>query len=255
MSIILKTIYGSGLWIRPHRFVISVQANMKLKHIVTFFALTLVTVPGHADIDISALLVKPDDEIQRLLGKAQTGDVVAQYKLAGLYESAPDSSRDYQQAAFWYQQAAELGHPEAAENLGLMYNEGRGRPQDYAKAFEWFEKSAQAGSAQGKYSLALAYYHGQGTARDFTAAYHWYRESAAMGYARAMNNLGIMHGLGEGVAQDDIEAYAWFQLAAEHGNPNAVKNRDLTGQELSPEQLEQAQARAKQITGELGLGG
>ncbi len=227
---------------------------MKLEHIVTFFTLTLVTVSGHADIEISRLLLKPDNEIQRQLEKAQSGDALAQYRLAGLYESGSEDSRDYQQAALWYQRAAEQDHPEAAENLGLMYSEGRGLQQDDAKAFEWFERAARTGSARGKYSLALAYYNGQGTARDFAAANRWYQESAALGYARAMNNLGIMHGLGEGVAQDDLEAYAWFALAADHGNPNAVKNRDLTAQELSPQQLKQARERARQIAAELGLG-
>ncbi len=230
------------------------QANMKLKHIVTFFAVMLATASSEADININRLLVKPQDDALQISARAKAGDAQAQYQLAGFYESAPDDSRDLQKAAHWYQMAAEQGHPEAAENLGLMYNEGRGKEKDPARAFFWFERASQAGSARGKYSLGLAYYHGQGTNRDFGAAGRWYREASAQGYARAMNNLGIMHGLGEGVLQDDVEAYAWFQLAVDHGNSNAIKNRDLTGQDLTPEQLEQAKARVKQLASSLGLG-
>ena len=67
-----------------------------------------------------------------------------------------------------------------------------------------------------------------------------------------MNNLGIMYGLGEGVERDDARAYAWFALAASHGDTNAAKNRDLTSDEPSSEQLADGQRIFRELQSEIG---
>ena len=63
-----------------------------------------------------------------------------------------------------------------------------------------------------------------------------------------------MYGQGRGVPQDFTEAYVWLSVAAAGGNADAVKVRDLTARELTPEQLAQGRQRATELFEKIGSG-
>ena len=54
-------------------------------------------------------------------------------------------TQDYQEAARWFQLAAEQGNSLASEGLGLMYYQGQGVPQDYVKSYMWFNLAEKGG--------------------------------------------------------------------------------------------------------------
>jgi TPR repeat protein len=42
-----------------------------------------------------------------------------------------------------------------------------------------------------------------------------------------------------------MQAYVWFKLAADQGYPDAVQNRDLSAEQLTPDQLREANLEAE----------
>ena len=73
--------------------------------------------------------------LQRWLEPAKQGDSEAQYYVARIYANGMDNvDVNYQEAARWYQAAADQGYSEAMQELGYLYEQGLGVPQDELKA-------------------------------------------------------------------------------------------------------------------------
>jgi len=80
-----------------------------------------------------------------------------------------------------------------------------------------------------------------------------YRLAATQGDASAQFNLGVMYANGDGVPQDDVKAYLWFNLVAVLGDADGIKNRDTVANEMSQEQMAQAQKSAQDWIAKEGL--
>jgi uncharacterized protein len=50
--------------------------------------------------------------------------------------------QNYEQALFWYREAADQGYAYAQDEVGSMYAEGQGVPQNYEQAYIWFDLAA-----------------------------------------------------------------------------------------------------------------
>ena len=84
------------------------------------------------------------ESFSQLLGKAESGEAVAQYKVASIYESGSDDvSQNLLEAAKWYRMAAEQNHSQSQYNLGMMYQSGHGVGEDANEANKWFERYNQ----------------------------------------------------------------------------------------------------------------
>ena len=55
-----------------------------------------------------------------------------------------------------------------------------------------------------------------------------------------------MYAKGEGVLQDDVRAHMWVNLSAAQGIETARELREAAASEMTPEQITQAQAMARQ---------
>ena len=98
---------------------------------------------------LSVFLMGCDADTER--GRAERGDVRAQFSLAIAYANGKGVQKDNVEAAKWYRKAAEQGHVVARLTLGLCYAEGEGVPKDSALAYMWINIAA----AQG-YHLAVS---------------------------------------------------------------------------------------------------
>jgi hypothetical protein len=79
---------------------------------------------------------------ERLLERAQKGDVEAQFDLGKNYETGRIGlPRDLAQAQHWYREAANQGDPFAEASLGILYNFGKGVERDYFQAYIWYERA------------------------------------------------------------------------------------------------------------------
>jgi TPR repeat protein len=185
---------------------------------------------------------------------AEQGDATAQNNLAQMYYDGHGVVEDYVEAAKWYRKSAEQGDATAQSNLAQMYYDGRGVVQDYVEAAKWYRKSAAQGYAPALNNLGLMYNEGLGgVAQDYAEALKWYGKSANQGNATAQFNLGAMYSRGLGVSQDYAEAHKWFNLAAAQGDDDAKKSRDYIATLMTPDQIAEAQLRARKWKLENGV--
>ena len=77
---------------------------------------------------------------------AEERSSTTQFELGQMFRKAPEESRDYDQAAQWFQHSAEQGYRKAQYKLGLMYARGLGVNCDYVQAYAWLKIAATQGS-------------------------------------------------------------------------------------------------------------
>lgn len=112
-----------------------------------------------------------DEERQNLIELAKSGNDTVQFSLGLLCEQA----KDYEQAVYWYNKAAEQGFAEAQTGLGLMYISGNGVAVDYKRAMYWFELAAKQGQSIAQYCLGVGYDTGKGVNLNKKMAAYWYK--------------------------------------------------------------------------------
>jgi TPR repeat protein len=144
---------------------------------------------------------------------------------------------------------ATAGNATAQYWLADLYQHGLGGERDPQKAVDLLTKSANQHFVLAEERLGEVYLHGRLVLQDLTLAREWLGKAAADGDDVAQYELSQIYDRGWGVQSDPIQAYAWAAVAAAHGNALAQRERDriLTG--LSPDQVKEAEARAKDIMG------
>ena len=193
--------------------------------------------------------------------QAIDGDADAMYRMGDIYQYGfPQLGIPvyYQQAAEWYERAANKGYMVAQTSLGILYYLGLGVPKNYTKAAEWYKKAAEQGDASAMYNLAgcymlgrgvkqndelaakynqkaanmdmseaqaeLAgmYYRGWGVEQDYTMAVHWFKRAIANGYENAYYGLGCCYYDGRGVEKNRKEAFRLFELGEKRGDRHCM---------------------------------
>ena len=147
--------------------------------------------------------------IAALTAKAEAGDVEAQHQLAALYKH----QQNYNEAAVWYEKAAQQGNADSQYNLAIVYDYGYGRHRSSKDAAFWYRKAAEQGVEAAQFALAMCLEYGKGVKRDESAAANWYEKAAIQGDGVSMGSLGAMYETGRGVPKDNIIAYKWFLLS------------------------------------------
>jgi hypothetical protein len=74
--------------------------------------------------------------------RAQEGDPLAQTYLGLKYDLGDGVPQSYEQAATWYEKAAEQGVADSQLYLGAAYAQGKGLPQNYALSYKWLTLAA-----------------------------------------------------------------------------------------------------------------
>lgn len=167
----------------------------------------------------------PVSEIQfdRIVDKAKAGNPEAQFELGGMYFQGQVGSPshmligepDYKQACKWLRLAADQGHVEAQNSLGIRYNRGEGVPHDHAEACRWFRLAEVGGSVRASVNLAMNLLRGLGEPQNFEEAQSRFRKAADLSDPLAQYHLGGMYQEGHGVPRDTSVAKAWYHRAAE----------------------------------------
>lgn len=116
--------------------------------------------------------------------------------------------------------------PEAEEHwrLGMAYYNGDGVEQDDDQAFYWFQKAAEQGHPEAQNMLGDCYNFGLflKVNEDENQAFFWYQKAAEQGNSNSQCNLGYCYANGTGVEQDHKQAVYWFKKAAEQGDEDAI---------------------------------
>ncbi len=184
--------------------------------------------------------------VEQLKSYALKGSTTAQYDLGIKYYEGSGVPKDYNEAAKWFQKAAERGDSRAQGCLGSMYSSGEGVQQDYVKAAEWFTKAAEQGDAVAQCILGGMYSNGKGVQKNDAKAIKLITKSAEQGYVGGQYSLGAMYYFGRGIPQNYVQAYMWWCLSAAQGDKEAMKSRDRLAKEMTADQITEAQKLASE---------
>jgi TPR repeat protein len=167
---------------------------------------------------------RESNENKKLRAAAERGDAEAQFQLARLFESDPESISPITiaESIQLYHKAAAQGHIEAQYELGCYYAHSKFMQPEMNEAFGWFEQAANKGHAKAQYELGKCYAAGDGVERDQVIALDWYRRAAKQRHEAAEYQIGCCYVNGQGVTKDLVNAQTWFRSAAKHGYVLAV---------------------------------
>ena len=98
------------------------------------------------DAAIAPLALETQADIDRLRQTAISGDPVAQFRLGWALLSTTDARHStYDEARYWFEQAAQRGHGAAMANLALFHAQGLTVPQNYERAYAWASTALATG--------------------------------------------------------------------------------------------------------------
>lgn len=98
------------------------------------------------DAAIAPLALETQADIDQLRQTAVSGDPVAQFRLGWALLSSPDARHSaFDEARYWFEQAARRGHGAAMANLALFHAQGLTVPQNYEHAYAWASAALATG--------------------------------------------------------------------------------------------------------------
>ncbi len=140
--------------------------------------------------------------------------------------------------------------PALADFNDGVYAYARG---EYDQAFNTMRSLAETsdhGLAQ--YYVAMMYLRGNGVAQSYEEAAKWFRKSAEQRVKQAPYRLAELYTKGRGVPKDYEYAYAWYRVGAEHKHKKSMATLAAAQQNLSPEELEEAEKLARKLIRQYG---
>ncbi|HTB98704.1 MAG TPA: tetratricopeptide repeat protein [Terracidiphilus sp.] len=160
----------------------------------------------------SAHAVEPD--IPRIEIDAERGSVKQEIELGADYFVGRGVQRNEQQAAYWYEKAANSGDPRAQKQIGYFYQVGIGVTRDPVRAVQWYQRAAAGGLTSAKVNLGVAYLWGIGVQKNPELATQLFREATDRGNGSAAAYLGDMYYFGIGAPVDTASARHWYRKGA-----------------------------------------
>ncbi|ELL0574058.1 J domain-containing protein [Vibrio fluvialis] len=117
-------------------------------------------------------------DLSELIAQANQGDRNAQYQLAIDYQSGQNTPVSQDDAFYWFQQAAESGHPAAMIQLANTYLSGSGTEKNIDKALLWLTKAFAAGNQDAAIQIGQLYESLNRSPAPQTMAEIWYHTVA-----------------------------------------------------------------------------
>lgn len=181
---------------------------------------------------------------------AMKGDATAAYEIGVRFAEGKGVAANYDEAAKWYDRAAQAGVVPATFRLGTLYEKGLGVKKDADIARRYYTQAAERGNAKAMHNLAVLDADGGGRGANYKSAAQWFRKAADRGVADSQFNLGILYARGIGVEQNLAESYKWFTLAAAQGDADAAGKRDDVAKRLDPQSLAAAKLAIQTFSAE-----
>ncbi|NPU65197.1 hypothetical protein HL667_09345 [Bradyrhizobium sp. 83012] len=183
-----------------------------------------------------------------LRSAALRGDPTAAYEVGVRFAEGKGIAPNYEEAAKWYDRAAQAGLIPAVFRLGTFYEKGLGVKKDADIARRYYVVAAERGNAKAMHNLAVLDADGGGKGANYKSASQWFRKAAERGVADSQFNLGILYARGIGVEQNLAESYKWFTLAAAQGDVDAGRKRDDVAKRLDAQSLAAAKLAIQTFT-------
>jgi localization factor PodJL len=185
-----------------------------------------------------------------LRNAALKGDPSAAYEVGVRFAEGKGVPTNYDEAAKWYDRAAQAGVVPAIFRIGTLYEKGLSVKKDLDAARRYYIQAAERGNAKAMHNLAVLEADGGSRGANYKSASQWFRKAAERGVADSQFNLGILYARGIGVEQNLAESYKWFTLAAAQGDADAGRKRDDVAKRLDPQSLSAAKLAIQTFTPE-----
>ncbi|WP_439371594.1 hypothetical protein [Bradyrhizobium sp. DASA03120] len=211
---------------------------------------------GTSRARLGLVQVPPSEKLPDAIGgpalrtAAMKGDATAAYEIGVRFAEGKGVATNYDEAAKWYDRAAQAGVVPATFRLGTLYEKGLGVNKDADIARRYYTQAAERGNAKAMHNLAVLDADGGGRGANYKSAAQWFRKAADRGVADSQFNLGILYARGIGVEQNLAESYKWFSLAAAQGDADAAGKRDDVAKRLDPQSLAAAKLAIQTFSAE-----
>ncbi|EHR00442.1 tetratricopeptide repeat protein [Bradyrhizobium sp. WSM471] len=211
---------------------------------------------GTSRMKLAMIQVPPSEKLPDGIGgpglrtAAMKGDATAAYEIGVRFAEGKGVAANYDEAAKWYDRAAQAGVVPATFRLGTLYEKGLGVKKDADIARRYYTQAAERGNAKAMHNLAVLDADGGGRGANYKSAALWFRKAADRGVADSQFNLGILYARGIGVEQNLAESYKWFTLAAAQGDADAATKRDDVAKRLDPQSLAAAKLAIQTFSAE-----
>lgn len=169
----------------------------------------------------------PEAAFKSYLAAAERGHAQSQNMVGICYHNGKGIEQNRSESIRWYQKAAEQDLTVAQLNLGNAYWNGWGVTRDDAVAVAWYKKAAVGQNTKACYKLGWAYQRARGVETDFAMAFKWYEKAAGQGHVWAQYEVGVAYKSGRGVVRNYDKAHAWFSKAAAQDNGAAMNQLGL----------------------------
>ncbi len=145
-------------------------------------------------------------------------------RLSFLLGRALDIAESFEQARYFYEQAAEGGYGAAHRNLGFMYRNARGVAPNDTLAARYYFIAALDGVVDARKALAKLYEEGWGVEQSYPEMLRWLELSAEENYPNSLDHLGNLYRTGTHVDEDHAKALSLYERAASFGYGNGIAN-------------------------------
>lgn len=159
-----------------------------------------------------------DDSLQKLIDKANQGDVEAMVMLSKYYKNGVLTKRDDAKAHEYALMAAQKGHSGAELGVGIEYCFGIGTEKNVALGIEYLRRAADKNVIDAQYTLA-AVRDGMPEAEAYIeadTAVFYLEKAAKRGHAASQNYLGCIYSEGKMVERELEQAIFWWCCAYLH---------------------------------------
>ncbi|MEM9280174.1 MAG: SEL1-like repeat protein, partial [Pseudomonadota bacterium] len=182
-----------------------------------------------------------------LKAAAEQNDPAAVFEIGRRLTNGIGTAKNLEEAAKWYEHAANLGFIPAQYLIGNFNEKGIGVEQDRILAEAWYEQAAESGHVIAMHNLAVLNASPDPATgkNNLEKSYKWFAKAAEHGVRDSQVNLGIFLAKGTGVPVDLVESYKWFSIAAKSGDADAGQKRDFIADAMRPDQLEEARKRVE----------
>ncbi len=92
-------------------------------------------------------------------------------------------------AAEWIRKAADVGHPVAEYEMGLLYLNGEGVQRNFETALRWFWKAGAQHHPDAMFHVGAALYEGAGVEKDQVKGWELIQDALRLGSKVASDNL------------------------------------------------------------------
>jgi localization factor PodJL len=185
-----------------------------------------------------------------LRAAALKGDPAAAYEVGVRFAEGKGVAANFDEAAKWYDRAAQAGVVPALFRLGTFYEKGLSVKKDVDTARRYYMQAAERGNAKAMHNLAVLDADGGGKGANYKNASQWFRKAADRGVADSQYNLAVLYARGIGVEQNLAESFKWFSLAAAQGDAESARKRDEIAKRLDAQSLAAAQLAIQTFTPE-----